>query len=194
MLTLHTSLLRHKKTVHGEKGQYSCDKCENTYFTKDSLTRHLKSVHGKEGQYSCCDNTYFTKDSFTRHVKSVHEDRDFACDQCDKSYADQTNLTRHVKSVHEDNQFACDKCDKSYSLNDNLKRHVKTVHKQEEGGQFQSDEVTNSVRNDDNDAAEGIMEIDNENTENSNANQDVTDNHSEYKPEAAIDFTVSQNL
>ena len=69
-------LRRHILTVHSDKKEFRCTKCDFSCNRMDNLSKHITNIHEKD-------------------TKSVH-----SCTMCDFTSSYLTSLRRHVREVH----------------------------------------------------------------------------------------------
>ena len=117
---------------------HKCEKCDKVYRTKLQLTRHHLSNHsGDEKKFSCdqCDNKFFTLPNLKLHLLR-HKDT-FYCEQCGKCFTSKTNLLQHTQSlshlsviengkVVEVRNFMCEACGVKFGSKQHLRQHFKS--------------------------------------------------------------------
>ena len=133
-----TSIIRHKRTVHGEKGgkQYICKTCNKSLQTQARLIHHEKCHSGErpEKEFACeeCKYTTMSKAYLKDHIRRMHVVRgvgwmcvEGACEKKPKTFVNNMLLLQHKKS-HEN--LPCQECNKTFPSRRNLNRHRKRVH------------------------------------------------------------------
>ena len=70
-------LRRHNVTVHSDKKDFKCTKCDFSCNRMDNLGKHIRNIHEKETKpiYSCteCDFTSSYLTNLRRHMREVHK-------------------------------------------------------------------------------------------------------------------------
>ena len=137
-LSEKANLNRHKKLVHTDSSQVSCEKCSKVFSSDDSLKRHIDHVHNKiRHQCNICNKTF----SAIRAHQKLHQHKKikypiksnlkkFTCAYCSKEWQTKTLLRNHIKVVHEESQkTSCPNCDKIFVCNVTaLSRHMEQIH------------------------------------------------------------------
>ncbi|XP_070547134.1 zinc finger protein 429-like [Ptychodera flava] len=108
------TLNRHTKSIHGEKAEFKCQRCEKTFGNRSKLLRHIKAFQNRE---SCS----------TRSPRSK-ENSDIHCPVCQKKFGTNWNLTIHMRQHSGDKPFKCYKCDKAYIRKRSLTEHHQRAH------------------------------------------------------------------
>ena len=146
------SLKQHIELLHPEPN-YSCIKCDSSFFNKSRLEKHIRLFHPK---YKCkkCSVSFSSKLKLSHHVRNKHEDS-VQCTDCDDRFTSEGKLAVHMNSSHakyncedcpaklgsfhillehlelkhKDVRFSCNVCHKIFKTNHNFMRHcVKTSH------------------------------------------------------------------
>ena len=137
-----TSIIRHKRTVHGEKGgkQYICKTCNKSLQTQARLIHHEKCHSGErpEKEFACeeCKYTTMSKAYLKDHIRRMHVVRgvgwmcvEGACEKKPKTFVNNRLLLQHKKNLE---NLPCQECNKTFPSRRNLNRHRKRVHRQEQ--------------------------------------------------------------
>ena len=119
-----TSIIRHKRTVHGEKGgkQYICKTCNKSLQTQARLIHHEKCHSGErpEKEFACeeCKYTTMSKAYLKDHIRRMHVVRgvgwmcvEGACEKKPKTFMNNRLLLQHKKD-HEN--LPCHECNKTF--------------------------------------------------------------------------------
>ena len=118
-----------------------CEKCDKTFFNKDTLKKHTEDVH-RNGLLKCNQCDYACKDgrSMKFHVQEFHEGKMLRCKLCDYEVSRKINLANHIRRKHAGLEyeydtgkriveaFACTKCDHKAYTKERLTHHVKVKH------------------------------------------------------------------
>ncbi|XP_014235897.1 zinc finger protein 75A-like [Trichogramma pretiosum] len=66
-------------TVHDNRKDFACDKCEKKFERRSNWLLHQKTVHGDQKNYTCnnCEKMFRHRNDLTRHQKLVHEETDY---------------------------------------------------------------------------------------------------------------------
>ena len=104
-----TSIIRHKRTVHGEKGgkQYICKTCNKSLQTQARLIHHEKCHSGErpEKEFACeeCKYTTITKAYLKDHIRRMHVVRGvgWMCVEgaCEKELKTSTGCFSSIKRI-----------------------------------------------------------------------------------------------
>ncbi len=67
--------LKEHMMFHSDNKPFSCDRCERTFYTKQSVRRHIDMVHKKLKPITCtiCGRSFADKWRCEGHVKRVHQ-------------------------------------------------------------------------------------------------------------------------
>eukprot|EP00092_Neocalanus_flemingeri_P004292 GFUD01004613.1.p1 GENE.GFUD01004613.1~~GFUD01004613.1.p1 ORF type:complete len:294 (-),score=42.02 GFUD01004613.1:157-1038(-) len=113
--TLHERYLGQHLSLHlpDRKRNYSCSKCESTYYDKKGLKRHVKTKHGKVDTHQkrfslnlIDDRPVNSRDSGnSRKYEEEKEDVSF-CNDSGKSYTTRGNLIAHKIAKHSSNSIS----------------------------------------------------------------------------------------
>ena len=137
------SLMRHKRTVHGDKSsgkQWLCGTCNKSLQTKSRLIAHERShEHTMKDNIFFCEECQFStnnKEYFADHMRRIHKPKEGMwmcmagnCKNRPKSFINHNLLVTHRKN-HEN--VKCTHCEKIFGAKRNMLRHVKNVHKPKE--------------------------------------------------------------
>ena len=126
-----TDLKRHFTKFHGEGkvAQYSCDKCDEIFYTPSGLVVHTRREHRR---FHCdlCGKKFATKFNFDNHLKLKNP-----CEFCDVETCTKVRMDAHMKSAHsnqvhfkKEGNYECEVCSKSYSNENALLYHKKVKH------------------------------------------------------------------
>ena len=107
--------------------KYDCDRCENTFFLKDSLEKHIKYFHEQFNEDG--DDNFDMKDDIILKNNLENNTTDHRCFQCGKFFPKAYNLNRHIQSVHEGRKdHSCNICGRAFFEERLLKKHIFVVH------------------------------------------------------------------
>jgi len=111
-----STLLRHKKAIHGGGVRYQCPLCIKRLTRKEHLRAHIKRMHGIERE---------AKDAKDKELRKRYQ---FACKICEKRLKSKQNLDQHVRGKHSTSYYQCTKCIRRFHWKQNLDRHMKNTH------------------------------------------------------------------
>ena len=134
---------------------FECDDCSASYSLRKNLLRHKRLMHGNPQEFTCQHCVYKTikKENLEQHVRSQHEKIKKICESCGKSFSDKSTLNRHLKMFHGEavqgtkrkaseplvnpskkisselaKEMKCGVCLKEFMEVKNLNKHVRNVH------------------------------------------------------------------
>ena len=132
----------HKLRVH--VGQcFKCDKCSESFTTKDTLNKHVRKIHNKENIFYCepCKKSFMQSQNLKKHVKIVHEGlKEFKCDYCNKRFGYKSHMKDHIVRLHSKEipidklkdfsvrNYPCNICEKIFTNGQHLTRHKGKEH------------------------------------------------------------------
>ena len=135
--TVQRYMARHKKEAHGHVNEYSCDKCKESFTTRNKLLSHMKT-HDTGNIYDCkeCGKEFSSLMYLKAHQKR-HLGKKFVCNVCGKALTTKDNLSRHIlsnvcekvgKVENIKNPFLCNICGMTFSESNGLMEHRKIIH------------------------------------------------------------------
>ena len=70
-----------------KKSGYMCDQCGKEFTRSHDLKCHVQSLHSGVKEFTCdkCEKSFATRDTLRRH-KRIHEDKTFECHKCHKKF------------------------------------------------------------------------------------------------------------
>ena len=117
--------------------RFHCEKCDQTYSTKDFLYRHMDKSHGiKNSWHQCnkCQKLFMKRSSMEAHRRNCTKKVKYPCKQqnCCETFPTRILLNIHEQSVHniEQEVLKCEQCESSFLTQSGLRKHVKTNHEQ----------------------------------------------------------------
>ena len=122
---------KHVSRVHEKKKDYTCEKCHDSFHSKQELDFHVESNHKSINSINCqhC-NKEIKETRLNYHIRQVHENlKNHTCDLCKKDFMNKHSLSKHVQYVHgsESQLKKCDICGKEIK-EFKLKSHMKLMH------------------------------------------------------------------
>ena len=127
---------KEKKSVLPVDDPCVCRFCGKHFIEPFTRKKHEESIHINKIDHQCtkCDITFRTKKGLMVHLESKHtqENQEFECNSCEKVYKNQSDLKRHIKTVHQGGkvEHRCEYCDYVAKRKDNLYSHLKHKHNQ----------------------------------------------------------------
>ena len=101
--------------IHGEKKQYACDLCDNTFTRQECLKSHYATIHGKL-KCKMCDSNFKSKDELIGHIDLVHiHFSSFKCSLCEFCSATTKGLQSHFQTEHKSQNNMKNKVEKQES-------------------------------------------------------------------------------
>ena len=78
-----------------------CTECGKVFRSKANLNRHIATHHTKSETFQCdrCDKTFYRKDTLHRHQLQHDPKKCFKCDLCNVTFYLEFNFKRHKKSA-----------------------------------------------------------------------------------------------
>ncbi|XP_014279612.1 oocyte zinc finger protein XlCOF6 [Halyomorpha halys] len=119
------SLECHVKADHrGERPEFMCDQCSQSYFNVFTLKRHYLK-HTSERSFSCdtCGKAFWMKDALKVHMRSHSSVKSYTCSHCPRAFVHKHSLNAHVRSHVGAQPYSCNVCGKSFVHKYNLSRH-----------------------------------------------------------------------
>ncbi|CAH1404192.1 unnamed protein product [Nezara viridula] len=119
------SLECHVKADHrGERPEFMCDQCSQSYFNVFALKRHYLK-HTSERSFSCdtCGKAFWMKDALKVHIRSHSSVKSYTCPHCPRAFVHKHSLNSHVRSHVGAQPYSCNVCGKSFVHKYNLARH-----------------------------------------------------------------------
>ena len=130
-----SSLYTHKKSLHSDTEEKSCEQCPYKTSRIDNLKTHIEAVHESKGlpyekQFQCskCDFRTVHKGYLRSHLQTVHGSYNVMCNQCNFKALTQIQLNNHIKFEHEGIRFPCNECKYEAKTQTLLKKHFRTQH------------------------------------------------------------------
>lgn len=126
-----SQLKNHEKAhITKKKGQFSCNKCEQSFSFKGNLQRHM-ILHGKKKLFFCkyCDKKFKRNYLLEDHIRSHKGIKPYSCENCQLEFTTKGALTQH-NEVHRKKKFECSVCGKLFRRKFNLIQHER-VHSNE---------------------------------------------------------------
>lgn len=112
-----------------ESKPFHCEVCNKGVNSMQHLKRHERT-HEKSYKCDKCDESFYKKQSLTHHKLSIH-DKTLTCLLCDKTFARPYRLAQHNEKYHgESPAYQCDHpgCFSNFKTWSALRLHIKTVH------------------------------------------------------------------
>ena len=60
------------KSVHDDKKEHKCEKCDKAFSAKGDLNKHMEGVHEKKYKCDICSKCLTTNDMLKRHKARFH--------------------------------------------------------------------------------------------------------------------------
>ncbi|ELU02818.1 hypothetical protein CAPTEDRAFT_181688 [Capitella teleta] len=126
------ALKHHRNSVHSERYNYQCSKCDYTANTKFGLTSHLARQHHMtldgtpaRPSFQCdsCDFNCFTKAEFKLHVMKHEGLKPHKCPICNFCTNEKGTLTKHMRLHTGEKPYQCDLCHMKFSHPSGIARH-----------------------------------------------------------------------
>lgn len=127
-------LKRHLALTHDLKEfQYKCDVCSKIYTTISKLRIHKRRIHLNEKNVSCqiCGLSFFDSDHLKRHMVKHTDARPFECDFCKKTFQRRKTLDLHRRIHTNDKRYACKECGRAFIQVTSLKLHIRVHHSED---------------------------------------------------------------
>ncbi|XP_070070665.1 zinc finger protein 660 isoform X2 [Drosophila takahashii] len=91
----------HKRThtLEAPDSLHICEECGKSFVRRALLTRH-KRIHGKDRKYSCefCDQRFYTKENMVDHLQRKHGNKNLIrCRKCGRIFRSSLALSNHLK-------------------------------------------------------------------------------------------------
>ena len=106
----------HRKTSHGKRPQFQCNKCEKAFASHDSLLQHAQTKHEESSRLPVGQDD--------RHLQQ--ERVKYACTNCPAEFKKEADLkvhaTSHIFTI------LCNQCEEKFECNDDLNHHMRTNH------------------------------------------------------------------
>ena len=114
-----------------------CNRCENTFSSKNNLKRHMEEVHKHvtikihtcpeiECQYMTDHGAQLKKHITLFHPKTKEK---FLCNDCPYNCYSESGMKKHVNAVHNIANRTCNVCQQIFSSQTMMKAHVFNTHK-----------------------------------------------------------------
>ena len=134
------TLLKHMKSVHGEKQGKKCPKCPKIIANEKLFRMHTKT-HQSGTQYQCdiCQKTFkslndarthshkacgnITQKEFVIDIEDVEDNN--SCNACSTSYTSKTELEKHMEKHHAAN---CSTCLATFKSQEDVYKHANKCH------------------------------------------------------------------
>ena len=113
-----------------------CKMCFSKFSQIQELKRHISTVHEEKKELKCnrCDAKFAKKFCLNSHIKLVHEtfhegNRPLKCEKCDAEFNKESHLKDHNAAFHEEKRpHKCKTCSLAFSFSTDLINHVSVVH------------------------------------------------------------------
>ncbi|XP_055296408.1 zinc finger protein 595-like [Sitodiplosis mosellana] len=132
ILSVQSSLARHKILLHSDATTYFCRCCTKIFATADELAHHKpecrRRVNGGAFDCNICKKTIHSRNSFRKHMQSHNPNNKFKCELCGVHFAQEATLANHYAVHDRGAQFPCDICGKIVSRADILRLHKIRMH------------------------------------------------------------------
>lgn len=123
-------LMKHANKYHRDVIQlYQCDVCDFKSSKEMSFRKH-QQLHTKKKEFICekCGDSFYTKNALQDHLNCVHnEERNFSCEKCGHTFKSLSVLNRHMLCHNKERLYKCH-CGQSYKFSGNLNRHQLLAH------------------------------------------------------------------
>lgn len=122
---------RHHNTVHDvESPVFSCPVCGKIFQIMSKMNVHMKEVHIREKNFSCnlCEQKFFSRTHVQKHMVKHFGERVHQCEVCMKSYARKQTLRDHMRIHNNDKRFICSVCSQAFVQNNSLRLHMRVHH------------------------------------------------------------------
>ena len=125
----------HLKKNHDVQGDYICDTCNETFFSRLQLKRHINDAHSTD-QVPCehCSELFPSRDRLTKHIRKYHSEgselKPKKCIVCSETIYG--TLEKHMKTHRVNGKIPCSRCNLTFNGTSNLKRHILELHEEKE--------------------------------------------------------------
>eukprot|EP01117_Protostelium_nocturnum_P008083 TRINITY_DN2880_c0_g1_i4.p1 TRINITY_DN2880_c0_g1~~TRINITY_DN2880_c0_g1_i4.p1 ORF type:complete len:510 (-),score=132.64 TRINITY_DN2880_c0_g1_i4:171-1700(-) len=110
------------------KGEWDCDRCNESFLEKEDLVKHYKVHNSAEKPYTCkeCGRGFRHTGSLKDHLFIHSGLKPYKCDLdgCNKSFSQASNLRRHKRIHTGEKPYVCPHCDKAFNQSSNMKQHI----------------------------------------------------------------------
>lgn len=120
----------HLISVHGFFfEEFKCDLCPKVFTLKGKLDVHKKQVHFQIKNHTCeeCDLKFYQKSDLKDHMLTHTGERKYQCDICKKCFSQKKYVRFHLK-VHDRSDVFCRFCKRKFSHSFRLRIHMKRKH------------------------------------------------------------------
>lgn len=128
-----TSYVMHKRCVHSELRNFTCELCSKSFKTSSNLYVHIKQ-HKNQRDHPCqlCPLSFFTSSHLKAHLKIHSKSVRYFCDVegCGKSFIHLSSYKKHNNFHRGLKAHKCNVCQRHFAQLCHLRQHMK-IHTNE---------------------------------------------------------------
>lgn len=115
--------LKEHSIIHNERIMYKCNVCARVFLRSQTLQYHRITCKAK---FSCdkCVDSFMTKEALQKHM-AFHKTDVFPCIKCNKLFPTQQTLLSHEKRHSLRINYTCQICKESTSTRAKFEKHIK---------------------------------------------------------------------